>query len=723
MKSFRNSRSFGFLALCFLALALLVPDIVSAASYISIAKTIRSDFDNSIDLTTADPNDGSRDVVFRVTITNTGTSGVYVHSTDDLGNGQFYSADPGAPYDRDNIWVPAHSNYVYDFRARYQGSNTTHGAAITSTARIIWIDGCYNYPLGIDCGVHGNLTSSRTAYIHNPNQSPTARVTMTSGGQTAYENQTLNLSVSAGGTAQVSFSASRSSDPDGSISSYVWKISGTQVSTSRDFSFSLGKGTHQIYLTVTDNQGAQGSVGASIIVTEQINPSPTAGITMTSGGQTAYENQTLNLSVSAGGTAQVSFSASRSSDPDGSISSYVWKISGTQVSTSRDFSFSLGKGTHQIYLTVTDNQGAQGSVRASIVIEETTITTSTTTPTTTTSATTSTTATTTISSTTSTSTTSTLTSTTSTTTTTLPIPSRITTIDIPDIMEEGELSSSNAWDLYRFTLLSQSDTTVTLISTDFDTCLFLYTKDGVTLLGENDNAKEVFGNFSTNSQISMRLPEGTYFIWVESRSGSGKYTLVLRDIGDNDTESICGWREQMYPAVYPRPSWDVTQNDWAAEWKRLGGDDTIGRCGKGNLDGFVDCLDTYKYTRDCLNHDACVKQHGHVHCRVLLTNCVDDCLHADDCGGPYHIDPYLGSCGGETPCYSTIREGVNAADSGTTIKVLRGSYDEDVRLSTSRNLILKGGWDATYSSQTSTSTINSMTITDGTIIVDRVVIK
>lgn len=67
----------------------------------------------------------------------------------------------------------------------------------------------------------------------------------------------------------MSFSASRSSDPDGSISSYLWKINGTQVSISRDFSYSLGKGTHQIYLTVTDNLGAQGSVGASIIVTEE----------------------------------------------------------------------------------------------------------------------------------------------------------------------------------------------------------------------------------------------------------------------------------------------------------------------------------------------------------------------------------------------------------------------------------------------------------------------
>ena len=101
------------------------------------------------------------------------------------------------------------------------------------------------------------------------NQSPVAKITMTSGSQTAYENQTLNLTVPPGGNAQVDFSASQSSDPDGSITGYKWSINGNQVSTSSNFSQNLGAGTYQISLTVTDNQGAEGSAGASIVVTEQ----------------------------------------------------------------------------------------------------------------------------------------------------------------------------------------------------------------------------------------------------------------------------------------------------------------------------------------------------------------------------------------------------------------------------------------------------------------------
>lgn len=99
-----------------------------------------------------------------------------------------------------------------------------------------------------------------------PNKFPIALFTMTSGSQSAQENQTLNLTVSPGGTASVSFSASRSYGPDGSISSYRWTINGSEVSTSKDFTFSLGKGTHSVQLTVTDNKGATGSVGGTIIV-------------------------------------------------------------------------------------------------------------------------------------------------------------------------------------------------------------------------------------------------------------------------------------------------------------------------------------------------------------------------------------------------------------------------------------------------------------------------
>lgn len=270
---------------------------------------------------------------------------------------------------------------------------------------------------------------------------------------------------------------------------------------------------------------------------------------------------------------------------------------------------------------------------------------------------------------------------------------------------------------------------VTLISTDFDTYLALRDPTtGATI--EDDNGQDPN---ATNSEISLQLSAGTYIIYV-SGLGAGTYTLVIRDF-ENDYyvhyKSICNKRGQSHIAVYPGPTWSPygtpgNLNDWVAEWPTVGGDNCVGRCGKGCPGGiFFECEDLFRYTQDCFNHDVCVKTFsiGAPQCMYIFNDTAEDCWAAPDCGGPYHIDPYLGSCDGKTPCYSTIQEAINAANSGTTIKIRSGSFDEDLSLSTSKNLILKGGLGATYHSQTSDTTINSLTINNGKIIVDKVVIR
>jgi len=82
------------------------------------------------------------------------------------------------------------------------------------------------------------------------------------------------------------------------------------------------------------------------------------------------------------------------------------------------------------------------------------------------------------------------------------------------------------------------------------------------------------------------------------------------------------------------------------------------------------------------------------------------------------------TCGGNTPCYSTIQAAIDAASSGvTTIKIAEGSYDEALTLSSSKDLTLQGGWDSTFTSQSSTTTVNSLAISNGSITVDNLVIQ
>lgn len=93
--------------------------------------------------------------------------------------------------------------------------------------------------------------------------------------------------------------------------------------------------------------------------------------------------------------------------------------------------------------------------------------------------------------------------------------------------------------------------------------------------------------------------------------------------------------------------------------------------------------------------------------RVNLGNAISSLV-----GTSYYVAP-SGTCGGKTPCYHTIGEAVADAVNGSTIKIAQGTYEEDLTLGSSKNLSLSGGWDATFASQTSTTTVRSMILESG----------
>jgi len=81
------------------------------------------------------------------------------------------------------------------------------------------------------------------------------------------------------------------------------------------------------------------------------------------------------------------------------------------------------------------------------------------------------------------------------------------------------------------------------------------------------------------------------------------------------------------------------------------------------------------------------------------------------------------ACGDSTPCYPAIQEAIDAANSGATIKIAEGSYDEALTSSSSKDLTLQGGWDSIFTSQSLTTTVNSLTISNGSITVDNLIIQ
>ena len=146
----------------------------------------------------------------------------------------------------------------------------------------------------------------------------------------------------------VTLNASGSSDSDGSIKSYVWSENGTKLGTEKSLSLTtLSVGVHNIELAITDDRGA--TVTDMIKVT--ITRVPGVPIAVITADKKVYENEEFTLN------------ASKSSDSDGSIKSYVWSEDGKELGKGKTLKLpnGLALGKHTIQLTVTDDKGNSDS--------------------------------------------------------------------------------------------------------------------------------------------------------------------------------------------------------------------------------------------------------------------------------------------------------------------------------------------------------------------------
>ncbi len=158
----------------------------------------------------------------------------------------------------------------------------------------------------------------------------------------------------------VTFDASDSSDSDGTITSYQWDMGdgGTATGAQVTHTYTV-PGTYNPTLTVTDNGGLTDSASTPVLVEPPIsgNTPPTAVISASS--------------TQGDAPLEISFNASNSSDPDGSISSYNWDFGDGTTGSGLNISHTFTQpANYTVSLTVTDNTGA-ASQAATLTINAT----------------------------------------------------------------------------------------------------------------------------------------------------------------------------------------------------------------------------------------------------------------------------------------------------------------------------------------------------------------
>jgi len=89
-----------------------------------------------------------------------------------------------------------------------------------------------------------------------------------------------------------------------------------------------------------------------------------------------------------------------------------------------------------------------------------------------------------------------------------------------------------------------------------------------------------------------------------------------------------------------------------------------------------------------------------------------------------YVDPSA-QCGGNDSCFSRIQNGIDSATTYSVIKLNEGTYNEDITIDQPNGLILQGGWDSTFTTQSSNTVIKSLTISGGagTVEIENVVLE
>ncbi len=158
---------------------------------------------------------------------------------------------------------------------------------------------------------------------------------------------------------EVTFDASQSFDPDGTIASYLWDFGdGTTANTSLVTHTYTTGGVFDVKLTLTDDLGAISIETLAVVANDPtVNHDPVAGLQVSS--------------TSGSVPLKVTLDASASTDQDGDELAFSWDFGNGQTGSGEVIEHTYNvAGEYNIVLTVTDGNGGMDQAEVKIVASE-----------------------------------------------------------------------------------------------------------------------------------------------------------------------------------------------------------------------------------------------------------------------------------------------------------------------------------------------------------------
>lgn len=152
------------------------------------------------------------------------------------------------------------------------------------------------------------------------------------------------------GQASISLNGGSSNDPDGSITSYTWRLNGSTIATGANPSVNLGLGTHTITLTVTDDDGASDTDTVRITLNAQPAPTPPANSApdVNAGPDRTYVTSNGRVTLAGSASDDGAFTASWS------VVSAPGTVSFANANSPTSQVTLTGYGTYTLRLTASD---------------------------------------------------------------------------------------------------------------------------------------------------------------------------------------------------------------------------------------------------------------------------------------------------------------------------------------------------------------------------------